>query len=183
MKSKLREYLDIEIPGLKEKKGLPRLIHFLKAMRYDPSSNAVFLLRYCEVYRFAGGIRKIVRMHYKRLLTNRYGIYYNLEKDAHIGKGLFLPHPTSIVFGAGVNLGENCVVYQNVTFGAKKRGLEKDGDDGYPQVGNNCIFYAGAIIVGPIQVKDGTQVGANSVLLSNTEMASIYAGVPAIRKR
>ena len=183
MKSELWDYLDAEIPGLNGKRGLSRLIYFIKTMRYDPSSNAIFLLRYCEVYRYAGGIRKLMRMHYKRLLVNRYGIYYNLEKSSHIGKGLFLPHPTSIVFGAGVNLGENCVVYQNVTFGAKIRGMEKDGNDGYPQVGNNCVFYAGAIIIGPIQVKDGTQVGANSVLLSDTEMSSIYAGAPAIRKR
>ena len=183
MKSKLREYLDAEIPGLKDMQGLPRLIFFLKSMRYDPSSNAVFLLRYCDVYQMARGFKKLLCMHYKRLLVNRYGIFFNLNNDSHIGKGLFLPHPTSIVFVAGVNLGENCVVYQNVTFGAKKRGGGENDKNGYPQVGNNCIFYAGSSIIGSIKIKDGTQVGANSVLLCNTEESSVYAGVPAKRKR
>lgn len=182
MTSNLREYLDIEIPELKGRKGIRWFVYFIKAMRYNPSSNAVFLLRYCDVYKTAVGFRKLLRMHYKRLLVNRYGIYYNLEGNSHIGKGLFLPHPTSIVFGAGVNIGENCVVYQNVTFGAKKRGSEQNRG-GYPQIGNNCVFYAGSVIIGPIIVEDGTQIGANSVLISNTESKSVYAGIPAMRKK
>ncbi|MBR3428761.1 MAG: serine acetyltransferase [Clostridia bacterium] len=182
MRSKLKEYLDIEISGLGVKKGLPRLIYFLKKMRYDPSSNAIFMLRFCDMYQMDGGLKKFLCMHYRRLLINRYGIFFNLNHNSHRGKGLFLPHPSSIVFGAGVNIGENCVVYQNVTFGAKKKGFGKE-EGSYPQVGNNCVFYAGATIIGPIQVGDGTQVGANSVLICDTEKSSIYAGVPAVRKR
>ena len=122
MKLKLKEYLDAEIPKIKGKKGIIRFISFIKEMRYNPSSNAIFLLRYCYVYQEAKGIRKYLRIHFNRLLVNRYGIYFNLSSKGSIGKGLFLPHPTSIVFGDGVNMGENCIIYQNVTFGAKKRG-------------------------------------------------------------
>lgn len=122
MKSKLKEYLDAEIPEIRGKTGIVRLVSFFKEMRYNPSSNAIFLLRYCYVHQESKGIRKCLRMHYNRLLVNRYGIYLNLNNEGTIGKGLFLPHPTSIVFGDGVNIGENCIIYQNVTFGAKKRG-------------------------------------------------------------
>ncbi len=57
MRSKLKEYLDIEISGLGVKKGLPRLIYFLKKMRYDPSSNAIFMLRFCDMYQMDGGLK------------------------------------------------------------------------------------------------------------------------------
>lgn len=182
MKFKLNEYLNAEIPGIQGKTGVTRIISFLKEMRYNPSSNAIFLLRYCYVYQEARGIRKYLKMHYHRLLVNRYGIYMNVNKNGSIGKGLFLPHPTSIVFGDGVNIGNNCIIYQNVTFGAKKRDQDNIDEQRYPQIGNDCVFYAGASIVGAIHVADGTQVGANAVLISDTEKYSIYAGVPAVRK-
>jgi len=91
------------------KTGLRHLISFLKEMRYNSSVNAIFLLRYCYVYQDARGIWKYLRTHYYLLLVNRYGIHLNLDKNASIGKALFLPHPTSIVFGDGVNIGDNCI--------------------------------------------------------------------------
>lgn len=151
-------------------------------MRYNPSSNAIFLLRYCYVYSETKGIRKYLRIHYNRLLINRYGIYFNLKPNAHVGKGLFLPHPTSIILGEGVNIGNNCVIYQNVTIGAKKRNCNNMRGLQYPQIGNDCIFYAGSAIIGGIYIADGTQVGANAVLINDTEESGIYAGAPAIRK-
>ncbi len=95
---------------------------------------------------------------------------------------MFLPHPMSIVIGYGTNIGDNCTIYQNVTFGAKTRNREDVGIQ-YPQIGNNCVFYAGAVVIGGIHVADNTQVGANAVLISDTEEASVYAGVPAKRKK
>ena len=55
--NQLSEFLDIEIPVLKGKIGLHRLISFIKAMRYNPSYNAIFLLRFCYVYQTAGGLK------------------------------------------------------------------------------------------------------------------------------
>ncbi len=75
MNNKLREYLDAEIPVITGKTGVRRMISFMKAMRYNPSYNAIYLLRYCYVYHDAKGVRKYIRMHYKRLLVNRYNIY------------------------------------------------------------------------------------------------------------
>ena len=186
MKNKLREYLDVEIPILNKKKGLKRFILFLKEMRYSPSHHAIYMLRYCYVYFNENGIRKYIRMHYIRKLVNMYGIFFNINSDGIIGKGLFLPHPTSIVFGEGINIGENCTIYQNVTLGAKKRdekAVTVTNENRYPTIGDNCIFYAGSVANGGIQVANGTQVGANAVLISDTQEYSVYAGIPAVRKR
>lgn len=180
-KLKLEEYLNIEIPVLRDKKGIRKVFAFWKAMRYYPEYNAIFLLRYCYTHMESTGIKKLLRMKYKRLLVNRYGIYLNIQNENSIGLGLKLPHPCSIVFGEGVNIGDNCVIYQNVTFGAKKRGACEEKNM-YPTIGNECIFYAGSVIIGPIHVEDCTSVGANAVLMTDTEYHSIYAGIPAARK-
>ena len=180
-KLKLKDYLEAEIPLLRGKKGIRRLLALWKAMRYYPEYNAVFLIRYCYTNMEASGIKKLLRIRFRRILVNRYGIFLNIQKDNTIGPGLKLPHPHSIVIGAGVNIGDNCVIYQNVTFGAKQRGADKECN-AYPQIGNDCIFYAGSVIIGPVKIRDRTSVGANAVLMTDTESDSVYAGVPATRK-
>ena len=180
-KLKLKDYLDAEIPSLRGRKGIKRICAFLKVMLFSPEYYAIFLLRYCYINMEATGFRKLLRIRFNRLLIHRYGIYCNIRKENTIGLGLKLPHPNTIVIGSGVNIGDNCVIYQNVTIGAKKRGAWKE-EGAYPQIGNNCVLYAGSVIIGPIQVRDNTSVGANAVLISDTECNSIYAGIPATRK-
>lgn len=180
-KLKLKDYLDVEIPYLQGGKGIRRIKDFLALMLFNPEYNAIFLLRYCYTNMEATGFRKLLRNRFNRLLINRYGIYLNIRKENTIGLGLKLPHPNSIVIGEGVNIGDNCVIYQNVTIGAKKRGAWKE-ENAYPQIGNNCVLYAGSVIIGPIRVGDNTSVGANAVLITDTECNSIYAGIPATKK-
>ena len=180
-KLKLKDYLDAEIPSLKGKKGIRRLIDLFSTMFFSPEYNAIFLLRYCYTNMESKGVRRLLSIHFRRTLIRRYGIYLNIRKENWIGIGLKLPHPSSIVIGGGVNIGNNCIIYQNVTIGAKKRGAYKE-DNAYPQIGNNCIFYAGSVVIGPIRVGDNTSVGANAVLITDTESNSIYAGIPATKK-
>ncbi len=182
MKYSFTEYLNEEIPILKGKRGFRWLWALIIARYCNPSYDAIFLLRYCYVNFQSTGLKKFLRIIYKRKLVKNYGIYFNVGNNSEIGLGLVLPHPSSIVFGNGINIGECCTIYQNVTFGAKKVGCCKQKGSAYPQIGNNCIFYAGAVVLGPINISDGTQVGANSVLITDTEKNSIYAGVPAVKK-
>lgn len=180
MRHEIDDYLDIEIPLIAGKQGIRRFLYLHKIRRYYPSYDAVYMVRYCCQNLKATGIRKLMRMRYRRLLVNRYGVFFNLDENRHIGKGLSLPHPCAIVIGSGVDIGDNCTIYQNVTFGANKRGVAINNE--YPTIGDNCVFYAGSVIIGSIKVADGTQVGANSVLKTDTECRSIYAGTPAVRK-
>ena len=52
----------------------------------------------------------------------------------------------------------------------------------YPEIEDNCTIYTGAVVIGSIIVRDNTVIGANSVLMDNTEPNSLYVGLPAIRK-
>ena len=74
-------------------------------------------------------------------------------------RDIVFPHPVGIVIGDGVRLGSNVIVYQNVTIGL----LNRNGHH-YPEISNNCIIYAGAVVVGKIVLQDGAVVKANEVI-------------------
>jgi serine acetyltransferase len=70
------------------------------------------------------------------------------------------PHPLGIVIGRYVEIGWHCMIYQNVTIGAKS---EKDGrDKKYPKIGNNVCIFAHVVIIGDITIGDNAVIGANT---------------------
>jgi serine O-acetyltransferase len=81
------------------------------------------------------------------------------------------------VIGKGVRLGEDVVVYQNVTLGGRNRGDGRRGQ--YPTVGDGVVLFAGAVLIGDIEVGSGSVVGANAVVLSDVPCNSVATGVPA----
>ena len=88
------------------------------------------------------------------------------------------PHPVGIVIGNAV-IGENVVIYQNCTLGAKRVG---DGKNGlFPHIGNNVRIFAGSIILGSINICDHVWIGANSVVVKDIDEPGVYAGSPARR--
>ena len=77
-------------------------------------------------------------------LMKKYGIVVSM--DATIGKNLSLQHVEvggTILTGT---IGENCIIYHQVTIGNKNKQ--------YPIIGNNVTIYAGAKIIGGICVGD-----------------------------
>ncbi len=97
-----------------------------------------------------------------------------------IKKGTYFPHPVGIVISSAATIGKNCIIYQNVTIGAK---TFQQGDvrivDNYPCIGDNVTIYAGAVICGPVKIGDNAVIGANSVVINDVPANSIAIGVPA----
>lgn len=94
-----------------------------------------------------------------------------------IGPGLFLPHTQGTVIGA-ISIGDNVVIYQGVTLGAKS--LDFRYDQSYrPVIGHNVIIGSGAKVLGGISVGDNVVVGANSVLLTSVPANQTVVGIPA----
>lgn len=179
MNRKLKEYIEIEIPHLKKYPSFLKPIMLWRIRSNQPSYDAVYMLRYCILFLTQKNWKKYICARYKKILVYRYGIHFSVTPKTQIGKGLFLPHPSSIIIGADVSIGENCTIYQNVTIGGARVGDAKKSK--YPDIGANCILYAGSKVLGDISVAEGTKVGANAVLLKSTEPFSTYAGVPAKR--
>lgn len=94
-----------------------------------------------------------------------------------IGPGLFFPHTQGTVIGA-VSIGDNAIIYQGVTLGAKD--LDFTYDAGHrPVVGDNVVIGAGAKILGGLTLGNNVTVAANSVLLMSVPDDVVVAGMPA----
>ncbi len=99
-------------------------------------------------------------------------LYYS----AKIGLGFKINHGIGTIIGARSIIGNNCLFHQNVTLGDKNAGR--------PRLGDNCIVYAGASLLGDIKIGNNCIIGANSVVIDSFPDNSIIAGAPArlIRK-
>ncbi len=110
-----------------------------------------------------------------RKLITKYGCFISL--NAKIGIGVRFPHPNGIVIGGTTDIGENCTIFQQVTFGGKKIGDAQNSN--YPSIGNNVIIYAGAKLIGNITIGDNAIIGANSVVNKSFPPNTIIGGIPA----
>jgi serine O-acetyltransferase len=95
-----------------------------------------------------------------------------------VGPGLLMPHPNGIVIGNGLKVGANVSFGGGVTAGVKQPDVPAD-EDGYPVICDGAIVLAHAVLVGPVRVGRGAQIGANSVLLSDAPDYAVMFGVPA----
>lgn len=116
--------------------------------------------------------RKFLKQYYQRKVYKKYGC--SISCDAHIGKGLFLPHPQNIVIGEGVVIGENVTIYHGVTLARK----EVDSHE-YPHIGDNVVIYCNSSVLGKVFVGDDAVIGAHSLVLEDVGGAQTAAGSPA----
>lgn len=84
--------------------------------------------------------------------------------------GVFIRHGFATIIVAD-EIGENCCVFQQVTVGYNKG--EK------PRIGNDVTVYAGAIIAGGIEIKNGAAIGAGAVVMHDVSSGDVVVGCPA----
>ncbi|MBQ2263749.1 MAG: serine acetyltransferase [Loktanella sp.] len=122
---------------------------------------------------------KGTKLHFVAVLSSRrlekYGVFISLK--ASLGDNLRFPHPTSIVIGEGVYIGSDVTIYQSVTLGGRVIGDRKKGN--YPTIGDGTVIFAGAVIVGKVNIGKNCVIGANSVVISDLPDNSVAVGAPA----
>ncbi|WP_114376039.1 serine O-acetyltransferase [Elioraea thermophila] len=118
------------------------------------------------------GLKLPARMvaHLSRMLT---GI--EIHPAARIGRRLVIDHGDGIVIGETAEIGDDVLIYHQVTLG----GTSLVGGKRHPTIGNNVILGAGAKVLGPITIGDGARVGANAVVLSDVAPGQTVVGIPA----
>ena len=97
-----------------------------------------------------------------------------IHPAATIGRRLVIDHGTGIVIGATAEIGDDCLLYQNVTLG----GTGAQRGKRHPTLGNNVMVGAGAKVLGPFKVGDNARIAANSVVLKEVPANSTVVGVP-----
>ena len=100
-----------------------------------------------------------------------------IHPGATIGKRLMIDHGMGIVIGETAVIGNDCVIYHQVTLG----GTGKEKLKRHPTIGNNVLIGAGAKLLGPINIGDKVKIGAGSVVLKSVEKNSTVVGVPEDR--
>lgn len=83
-----------------------------------------------------------------------------IHPGATIGKGFFIDHGMGVVIGETSEIGDNCVLFHNVTLG----GTGKHKDKRHPTLGNDVMIGTGAILLGPIKIGNKVKIGANTFI-------------------
>lgn len=118
--------------------------------------------------RFTGLLRRkwsVLRHRFWSVVTGA-----DIPLNTRIGGGLLLPHPNGIVIHPDCEIGPNCLIFQQVTLGAR---------NGIPRIGGHVDIGAGAKILGNIHIGDHARIGANAVVLIDVPAGATAVGNPA----
>lgn len=148
-----------------------RLLLFFLFRRDD--RNILIYIRLGQMCHRRGWRRGEARCAYR--LRRDFGCFVGF--DAEIGPGLRLPHPNGIVIGHGVRIGARCRIYQQVTMGGARAGDWQANN--YPVIGDDVTVFAGAKLIGTVDVGDRAQIGANAVVLRDVPADHSAIGIPA----
>jgi serine O-acetyltransferase len=97
-----------------------------------------------------------------------------VSPQADLGRGVIIPHATSIVIGLGVKVASGVTIYQGVTLGEGALGV-----GAYPNVDRGAIIYAGAKVIGDVRIGRDAVIGANAVVLCSVPDNAVAVGIPA----
>lgn len=109
-------------------------------------------------------------MQFARFVT---GI--EIHPGATIGKRLVIDHGMGVVIGETSVIGDDCLIYHQVTLGSKDNEMPKR----HPTIGNRVVLGAGSKVLGNITLGDDVRVGANAVVTKNVASGSTVVGIPA----
>ncbi len=104
-----------------------------------------------------------------------------IHPGACIGKRFFIDHGTGVVIGETAEIGDNVMLYHQVTLGAT--GWWKHRGDGpvkrHPTIQNNVTIGVGASVLGPITIGHDSKIGAMALVLESIPPYSIVVAQPA----
>ncbi len=97
-----------------------------------------------------------------------------IHPGATIGRRFFIDHGMGVVIGGTAEIGDDVTLYQGVTLG----GTSWNAGKRHPTLGNNVVVGAGAQVLGPILVGEGSKIGSNSVVVKEVPANSTVVGIP-----
>jgi serine O-acetyltransferase len=166
---------------------LSRLLEDLDAVgRHDPASrsrleallchaplHAILLHRIAHALYTRFGLRLLARMlsTFARFLTG-----VEIHPAAKIGRRFFIDHGAGVVIGETAEIGDDCVLFHNVTLG----GTGQHRGKRHPTLGDEVLIGTGATLLGPIRVGSHSKIGANSFIrMHDVPPSCTAAGAPA----
>ncbi|WCC79459.1 serine O-acetyltransferase [Cutibacterium equinum] len=112
-----------------------------------------------------------------RLLSqfSRHVTGIEIHPGATIGRRFFIDHGMGVVIGETAVIGDDVLMYHQVTLGGRARGNFKR----HPTIGNRVLIGAGAKIIGNITVGDDCKIGANALVIKDVAPGTVVVGIPS----
>ena len=157
---------------------------FCNVGRNDPALHSKFELFFNYPGLWALFYHRIAHSIYKRGLRfiprfisgfSRLVTTIDIHPAAQIGERVFIDHGAGVVIGETAIIGNDVVIYQQVTLG----GVSTSHGKRHPTVENGVVIGAGAKILGNITLGAECKVGANSVVVKDVPCCATAVGVPA----
>lgn len=157
---------------------------FLNVKRNDPALHNTFELFFnypglwaMFFYRISNVLYKLGLRFIPRFISaiGQFLTTVDIHPAATIGCRLFIDHAVGVVIGETAIIGDDVVIYQQVTLG----GVSTSPGKRHPTIEDNVIIGTGAKVLGNITIGKGAKIGANSVVVKDVPPFATAIGVPA----
>ncbi|MBD5403198.1 serine O-acetyltransferase [bacterium] len=148
----------------------PAAKNILEVVLCYPGLHALIAYRFAHrLYKWNIPLLPRIISYITRIIT---GI--EIHPGAKIGRRFFIDHGEGVVIGETTVVGDDVLIYQQVTLG----GTGKESGKRHPTLGNNVIVGAGAKVLGNITISNNVRIGAGSVVIENVPEDSTVVGIP-----
>ena len=89
-----------------------------------------------------------------------------IHPGAVIGRRFFIDHGMGVVIGETAEIGDDVMIYHDVTLGGRSLNRTKR----HPTLGDGVVVGAGARVLGPVVVGARAQIGANAVVVRDVSV-------------
>src|ERR1700744_2236525 len=151
--------------------------------REDPAAKSVLEIVLCYPGFHAVLLHRAAHKLYKsgvpllpRVISqfSRFFTGIEIHPGATIGRRFFIDHGMGVVIGETSEIGDDVLIYQNVTLG----GTGKEKGKRHPTIGNHVVIGTGAKVLGNIVISDYVKIGAGSVVVKPVPENSTVVGIP-----
>ncbi|MBN2007160.1 MAG: serine O-acetyltransferase [Anaerolineae bacterium] len=157
---------DVQTVFLKD----PAARSLIEVLTCYPGLHAIWLHRIAHAL-WARGLRFPARFlsHLTRWFT---GI--EIHPGATLGRRVFIDHGMGVVIGETAEVGDDVLIYKGVVLG----GIALEKAKRHPTIGKGVVIGTNAIILGPIEIGENSQVGSGSVVIKPVPACATVVGVP-----
>src|SRR6187399_1278617 len=150
----------------------------------DPAAKSVIEILLCYPGVHAVLFHRLAHPLYKagvplvpRLISqiSRWLTGIEIHPGATIGRRFFIDHGMGVVIGETSVVGDDVMLYHDVTLGGRSMAKVKR----HPTVGDRVTIGSGARVLGDINLGDDSKVGANSVVTRDVPPGAVAVGIPA----
>jgi serine O-acetyltransferase len=158
-------------------KNLIDLLHAYK--KYDPAAKSIMEIFFLYPGPKALCLHRVAHFLYLQKLfffarfvseVSRWLTGIEIHPGAKIGQRLIIDHGMGTVIGETTEIGDDCILFQGVTLG----GVKFEPVKRHPTLHNHVLIGAGAKILGPIDLKEGSRVAPNAVLYKSLEKGEVH---------